>query len=232
MGRARASSQFPGLSPPFGSPWSAYVSEEILTRVSVGRRVCVISRSGTVGRDGRILQVARPSPKLSRNGFAERFEIGNLRFQFGKFRQPLQKTQHRPHLARRPARDVEEGGQFLSRPALEAFGDVVGDRQRGPLHLTVQIAFEVEPFVSGEREDAFGQREAVLPDRQLLEPLVLDARCVPDPTTTFKSAVEGTGLRSLLLGLTSGFPQSVSDFTTSSPSTTKAINAANARFPV
>ena len=127
----------------------------------------------TLAGDGRVLQRVGPRAQLPGNGFGEGFEVGDFRFEMSEVIHALQETQHRADFASRTTRDIEERQQLLRRAALEAFGDVVGNRQRGSLKLATEVALIIERSIGRQFEDALGDRDAGLPDRQLFKPLVL-----------------------------------------------------------
>ena len=85
---------------------------------------------------------------------------------------PFQKTKHGTHLACRATGDVEEGEQFIGRPALESLGDVVGHGYGGAFNLISQAVLFLKRRGFCERIDQFRQPDGFLPHGQIFKAFV------------------------------------------------------------
>src|SRR5437868_6628896 len=67
---------------------------------------------------------------------------------------------------------VGEGEQFVRRPALEPFGDIVGDRHGAPLNLVPKARANLARRVFSEVIHTVSQAHGLLPHRQIFETLI------------------------------------------------------------
>ena len=91
--------------------------------------------------------------------------------------------QHRPHLTRGAARNVQKRDQLSRRTTFEPLSDIIRHRQRGPPKLIPKIARLRKHPIPRKPVDFPRQINRHLPNRQILEPLVLHPR-----TPFFRSA--------------------------------------------
>jgi hypothetical protein len=85
---------------------------------------------------------------------------------------PFEVIEHRSDFSGRAAGDVEKAEQFIRRPALEAFSDVVGDGEGSAVEL---VALRPSDAVFGGQDEVlatFGESYGVIPDREIFETLV------------------------------------------------------------
>src|SRR5204863_2006251 len=80
--------------------------------------------------------------------------------------------EHGPHFASRAPRNVDELEQFVRRAALEAFGDIVGDGQRGTVELVAKTAAGLKRFILQEVFGLLVKPGRLLPDREVFETLI------------------------------------------------------------
>ena len=87
--------------------------------------------------------------------------------------------QLRAQFAAGAASDIEEGKEFLARPALEAFGDIAGDGECRAFHLVAQAEASMERLAFGHIVEGVSEVHCSLPDGQILEALVRCHRTTP-----------------------------------------------------
>ena len=105
----------------------------------------------------------------------------------GEMLPTLQDAHHRADFAGRAAGDVEKGQELAGSAALEALGNVVGNRKRGALELIAQSGMWPESIECGELVHQAGQLSRFLPNRQVFKASVLHIRYAESQISDFKS---------------------------------------------
>ena len=88
------------------------------------------------------------------------------------FRETIGEMEHGADFAGGAAGDIEEGEEFGGGAAFEAFGDVVGDGERGAADLAAQVAGLGIELVSSVGIDFLGEFEGGFPDGQIFETII------------------------------------------------------------
>jgi len=73
-----------------------------------------------------------------------------LRFEIGQAHPTQLHSEHGSDFASRAPRDVDEREKFIRGAALEAFGSIVGDGQRGAVKLVAKTAIGLKRFILQE----------------------------------------------------------------------------------
>lgn len=148
-----------------------FVEERFSVAAGLVLTPCPVSNE-PLAFEGGILEGTNPRAELFRNALYLRFQIQDSRFKTAQGGNLLQKTEHGPDFACGSTGNVEECKKFLVGSALEAFGDIIRNRNGRALDLVAQAALTSEAGSHRERVDLNGKLDTRLPDGKLFETFV------------------------------------------------------------